>query len=177
MKYIWIVILTITINQLTPNNYLYNGSLPEVEICQKRMTNKEIIYSRLIRHYRQKETYKSYYTKNDIAAIMGNLYAESHYNPQAINPTSKAYGICQWLGSRKKLLFDTYGENPTINQQIDYLIWELEHDSYESKQFNKVKQSKGLINKTRAFCILVERPSKEEVRMSIGKRIREAKTI
>ena len=32
------------------------------------------------------------------AGIVGNLMGESGLNPEAINPTSKAFGIAQWLG-------------------------------------------------------------------------------
>jgi hypothetical protein len=48
------------------------------------------------------------------AGIVGNLMAESNLNYTAVNPSSKAYGIAQWLGDRKKKLFARYGKNPTF---------------------------------------------------------------
>lgn len=39
--------------------------------------------------------------RTHIAAIMGNMFQESGCRPTAINPSSGAYGICQWLGGRK----------------------------------------------------------------------------
>lgn len=57
--------------------------------------------------------------------IMAGAHAESLLDPQAVNPTSGAYGIGQWLGSRKAALFKRYGNAPTLEQQIDFLVWEL----------------------------------------------------
>jgi hypothetical protein len=47
--------------------------------------------------------------------LVGNLIRESSLNPGAVNKTSGAYGIAQWLGSRKKSLFSKYGKNPTFD--------------------------------------------------------------
>jgi hypothetical protein len=44
---------------------------------------------------------------------------------RALNPTSGAFGIGQWLGSRKDELFRRYGASPSPEQQLDYLAWEL----------------------------------------------------
>lgn len=59
------------------------------------------------------------------AGIRAGIYAESGGNPNAVNPTSGAYGIGQWLGGRKKELFRRYGSNPTAEQQLQFLVWEL----------------------------------------------------
>lgn len=37
----------------------------------------------------------------------------------------RAVGLGQWLGPRRADLFAKYGENPTRDQQLDYLAWEL----------------------------------------------------
>ena len=57
--------------------------------------------------------------------IVAGGIAESNLDPNAINSTSGAYGIGQWLGARKKALMDKYGPNPTLDQQSDFLISEL----------------------------------------------------
>lgn len=36
-----------------------------------------------------------------------------------------AFGIGQWRGSRAKALFSKYGKSPTIDQQREFLLWEL----------------------------------------------------
>ncbi|MBF5091278.1 hypothetical protein F1640_14915 [Novosphingobium sp. NBM11] len=37
----------------------------------------------------------------------------------------RAFGIGQWLGDRKKELFRRFGPNPTLAQQLDFLVWEM----------------------------------------------------
>lgn len=59
------------------------------------------------------------------AGLVGNLMRESGLNPLAINPGSKAYGLAQWLGARKKKLFSMYGNKPTLQNQLDFVWWEL----------------------------------------------------
>lgn len=52
-------------------------------------------------------------------------WAESRLDPNAVNPKSGAYGIGQWLGSRKAELFRRYGSRPSLAQQMEFLLWEL----------------------------------------------------
>src|SRR5258708_40337005 len=51
--------------------------------------------------------------------------AESRLTPTAVNPTSGAFGIGQWLGPRKADLFRRYGRKPTLDQQLEFMLWEL----------------------------------------------------
>jgi hypothetical protein len=51
--------------------------------------------------------------------------AEARGDPTAVNPDSGALGIGQWLGPRKEELIRRYGEHPTLDQQLDFLAWEL----------------------------------------------------
>ena len=46
--------------------------------------------------------------------LVGNLYRESNLSPDSVNSSSGAYGIAQWLGSRKRDLFAKYGNKPTL---------------------------------------------------------------
>ena len=62
-------------------------------------------------------------TKAQAAGLVGNLMRESGMNIGATNPNSGAYGLSQWLGSRKTRLFRRYGYHPTFEQQLDY-IWD-----------------------------------------------------
>lgn len=57
--------------------------------------------------------------------IMAGIYSESKFDPNAIGPKYKAYGIGQWLGTRRAQLFKKYGKNPSLANQIEFLIWEL----------------------------------------------------
>ena len=65
------------------------------------------------------------FTASQTSGIAAGIYAESQGDPNARNPTSGAFGIGQWLGSRKAALIARYGNNPTLTQQLDFLIWEL----------------------------------------------------
>lgn len=56
--------------------------------------------------------------------IVAGITAEGG-GPNVVNPTSGAFGIGQWLGSRKKALFAKYGTAPTLDQQIAFLVSEL----------------------------------------------------
>jgi hypothetical protein len=58
--------------------------------------------------------------------LTAGIAAESRLNPHAVNPTSGAFGIGQWLGDRKARLFRLFGPNPTLDQQLKYLLWELQ---------------------------------------------------
>lgn len=62
---------------------------------------------------------------NQALGITAALYAESGLDPNAVNPKSGAYGLSQWLGGRKKELFRRYGNRPNLQQQLEFLWWEL----------------------------------------------------
>lgn len=73
------------------------------------------------------------YTPAQTKGIAAGIYAESGGNPLASNPTSGAFGIGQWLGSRKAGLISRYGSNPSVEQQLDYLHWELQGGDYKGR--------------------------------------------
>jgi hypothetical protein len=57
-------------------------------------------------------------------AVAGSL-AESQLDPAAMNKSSGAFGIGQWLGDRKAKLFSQFGPNATFDQQLRFLAQEL----------------------------------------------------
>lgn len=74
------------------------------------------------------------YTREQALGIVAGMNAENAgLNPKAVGPkvglngqkTSGAFGIGQWLGPRKAELFKRYGSNPTFDQQLQFLLWEL----------------------------------------------------
>ena len=69
-------------------------------------------------------------TREQAAGLVGNLMRESGMNIAATNPNSGAYGLSQWLGSRKTRLFRRYGYHPTFEQQLDY-IWDELNTSHK----------------------------------------------
>lgn len=65
--------------------------------------------------------------------ITAALWAESRLDPNSVNPSSGAYGISQWLGTRKRELLRRYGAKPTLDQQLDFLWWELSGGDHGGK--------------------------------------------
>ena len=65
--------------------------------------------------------------RTHIAAIMGNMFQESGCHPTALNSSSGAYGICQWLGGRKTGLENLAKEKgkdmSDLSVQLDW-FWE-----------------------------------------------------
>lgn len=63
--------------------------------------------------------------------VAAGSFAESRGRINALGPVTaathgeQAFGIGQWLGSRKAELFRRYGPSPTLDQQLDHLVWEL----------------------------------------------------
>lgn len=70
------------------------------------------------------------FRSDQAAGITAGIYAESRGDATAVNPTSGAFGIGQWLGSRKRTLIARYGANPTLGQQLSFLVWELRGGDY-----------------------------------------------
>lgn len=109
------------------------------------------------------------------AGIVGNLMGESNLNHKAVNPSSKAYGIAQWLGSRKKKLFAKYGNDPSFEQQLEF-VWE-ELNGEEKNAFNRLLQTQSVEEATNSFMKHFERPSQREMAQSINNRIKYAKSL
>ena len=93
---------------------------------------------------------------------------ESRGNHTAINKSSKAFGLAQWLGPRKQRLIQKYGMNPTVSQQLEF-IWE-ELNSTESKAFQKLLNTNTISDATKVFAKHFERAGNNE--MNMNKRIK-----
>lgn len=100
--------------------------------------------------------------------IVGNLMQESRGNHTAINKSSKAFGLAQWLGPRKERLIQKYGSNPTVQQQLEF-IWE-ELNTTENKAFQKLLNTNTISDATKVFAKHFERAGDNE--MNMNKRIK-----
>lgn len=95
------------------------------------------------------------------AGIMGNLKLESGLNPNALNSSSGAFGIAQWLGGRKtqlKKFAATMGTSINdLNTQLEFLWKEL--NSTEKRTLNYLNGNQGASAATiaAAFDRLFER--------------------
>lgn len=81
---------------------------------------------------------------------------ESKLDPNAVNPTSKALGVGQWLGPRKEALIAKYGNNPNFDQQMEHLMNELKGP--EKKAFQAMLDAKDEKTGYSAWGSLFERP-------------------
>lgn len=120
--------------------------------------------------------------KHQIAGVLGSLTGESGENLSAVakNPTSGAFGIAQWLGSRltdlkqfgKKMGRDFKNEDV----QIAFLAHELQNTS-EKSSLDAIKKAKTVEEATAIWTRKFERPSEREIRASIDRRIKNARAF
>lgn len=103
------------------------------------------------------------YSREVAAGIVGSLQQESNLSPTAINPSSKAYGIAQWLGSRKAELKQYVAEHGGVadkKTQLDFIIYELNN---KEKAANKaLKKAKTASEAAVIWSEKFERPGKAE---------------
>ena len=159
-------------SQPQPGGGGYSG--PETPLGKGETASANRIYSGLVQRG---------FTKEEAAAITGNIRAESSFRTGAVNPTSGAFGLMQWLGGRKTRLIQfaqQKGKPATdLNVQLDYIVWELKGgNAYETAQFKKaMAYGPDVASKTRGFAYEVERASAAELEGSMAKRIGAAKSV
>ncbi|VVD90512.1 hypothetical protein PCO31110_01594 [Pandoraea communis] len=89
---------------------------------------------------------KSGYSRAQAAGIVGSTIQESQLDPNAKNKSSGAFGIGQWLGSRKKdfeKLFSQKIEDSSFEQQVDFMIWELKNTEKRAGDAIKATKTPG----------------------------------
>jgi len=68
-------------------------------------------------------------TADAAAGVLGNLQIESGLNPTVVNSSSGAFGIAQWLGSRKKALTAYaaahHSSATSLHTQLQFLLHEM----------------------------------------------------
>lgn len=125
------------------------------------------------------------FSKEAASAIVGNMWAESTFNPAASNAIG-AFGLLQWLGDRKKELIkfaNSRKMNPnSLKTQLDFIKYELldAYDgeyAYEANQFKKAMASDTVTGKAYAFAKFVERPNSSELTASASSRKIAAKNV
>lgn len=169
----------------TNGNYIAKANTPKAEEFQNDYLNRmaethtepseEFTYNtKQDLKGNQKKAMKFFLSKglsvHHAAGIVGNLMGESNLNHMAVNKSSGAYGIAQWLGNRKKKLFSKYGNKPTFEQQLEF-VWE-ELNSDENDAYNRLLQTKSVDEAINSFMQHFERPSKREMAQSISTRLK-----
>jgi len=106
------------------------------------------------------------FSDDAVAAIMGNMYHESAFNPAAVNYID-CRGIVQWCFGRKDNLLATYGNNwSLVNNQLEYFLMEM-RGSYNYVT-NYLKANHSVEEKAYYFCMKFEVPGESICRS--GKR-------
>ena len=120
------------------------------------------------------------FTKEEACAIVGNMWAESRYQTGATNPSTQAYGLIQWLGSRKTN-FITFAQEKgkdigDLDVQLDYVYFEFKGgNTYETQQFEKaMNYGSSIAKKTEGFARECERAAPSEIDASLADRINNA---
>lgn len=126
------------------------------------------------------------FTKIQAAAIVGNMWAESTFDPTAIG-SGGDFGLMQWLGVRKKALaaFAKKQKKSMTNLtvQLDFVKYELldEYDgtyAYETRQFQKaMNYGKTIADKAEGFAKFCERPKAGALAASLPTRRKVAQQI
>lgn len=84
-------------------------------------------------------------TDNQVFAIMGNIQQESNFDSTALNSSSGAFGIFQWLGSRKDSLQKYANKKGTsssdLNTQLEF-AWD-EMNGSEKATLNALNKNKN----------------------------------
>ena len=90
------------------------------------------------------------YTHNGAMAMINNMGAESAFNPTAKNDSSGAFGLCQWLDRKQKLVDFANGRHLDVNDidtQLLFMDHELKTDyNYGDKQHHLYDQVTGKID-------------------------------
>lgn len=121
------------------------------------------------------------------AAVMGNMCGESACNPTAVNPSSGAYGICQWLGGRLTQLeaFAEYRKKPKsdLKVQLEFFWREFAErrngwsNQSDYDDFVGYDSRSDIPTMVRMFMERFERPSASEQAASYPGRLEDAYRI
>ncbi len=104
------------------------------------------------------------WTPAQAAGMAGSLQQESGMNPGAVNPTSGAYGIAQWLGSRKKDFEKWSGralQGSSLDEQLAFMNYELTQGKEQSAG-KKIRTASTAEEAAKLHRKFYERPGEEE---------------
>lgn len=119
---------------------------------------------------------------HQIAGVIGSLTGESgdELSSVALNPTSKAFGIAQWLGSRLTDLKE-FGKKQgrdfkNEDIQIDFLLHEITN-TYEKKVVPHLLKAKTSEEAARIWTNIYERPGHTETEKVLRRRLANARSF
>lgn len=99
-------------------------------------------------------------TENQARGIYGNLMQESGGRLNAVSKDGhNSYGLAQWTGPRKAELFKRYGNSPSIDEQLEFIWWEL--NNTHKSALNSLKQASTIPQAVEVFMNKFEKPHKD----------------
>jgi hypothetical protein len=101
-------------------------------------------------------------TRAQAAGVVGSLMQESGLRTKAVNPSSGALGIGQWLGGRKTNLLNS-GKSGGLQGQLDFLWSELQGP--ERAALTRLRGAHTVSDAASAFTWGFERPGRAEANM------------
>lgn len=161
----------ITQPSVIPSINTSNSYDPTVAITEPTLSEEELRWQERAEEYPEATRVWLYMTQNFgwtdeiCAGIMGNIMAEigggtldfSNWNHDS------PYGMFQWLGNRKIELKEIYGDEPTIEEQLEFMYDELYGTDGVTQQVEDWQREKILASTdpkqvAKYFCIWFERP-------------------
>ena len=122
------------------------------------------------------------FTEEATAGIMGNIKAESNFNPSAVEGNGEGHGLVQWSFGRKQTLFARAASRGTkwddIGVQLDFLLEELNNWSFTPyfPSLQDLKNCKDIKKVTEAFMLCFERPA-NQTSTAINARISNSESV
>jgi len=149
-------------------------SIPEAEIAAAEAA-KEAAATATPPTYDPMSTAMNYFMTQgwstvQAAALVGNLMQESNLKPRAINPSSGATGIAQWLGARLTAL-KSIPNWQDLQTQLAYVNWELQNSEKAAR--DALLQTTDLQSATLIVRRKYERP--REIEANDAYRLEQAK--
>jgi len=100
-------------------------------------------------------------SKEQSAAIAGNLFAESSFRSGVLGDTGQSYGLAQWNGKRldslKRFSAEKRKSLDDVDLQLEFIWKEL--NTTERNAFNKLIKSSNVKEATKLFSDHYERPA------------------
>ena len=119
---------------IDPKNYLREIKAQPVATPVERAAPQQGTINLDTESIIQNRLQEAEFTPSAIAAVLGTFKQESALNPSAVNPSSGATGLAQWLGDRKASMPAITGDKVTdLNNQIDYFLAELNGQNNEGQ--------------------------------------------
>lgn len=107
------------------------------------------------------------YSDAQVAGIIGSLMQESGLDPSAVNKTSGATGIAQWLGPRAKAFQKQFGHSlkeSTFGEQTDFMLQELQTTEKEADR--RIRLAKTAAQAAEIHAREFERPGAAEANIA-----------